>query len=243
MTKEIVRGHVRLAMKRMDVQKLDMLQFHWWDYSDERYLEALGHLADLQKEGLIEELSVTNFNTEHLQKVVNDGIKISTNQLQYSLIDCRPAVKMTQFCEASGISLLAYGVVGGGLLTDRYLHLKEPVGKADLTTASLAKYKQMIDAWGGWELFQCLLEEMSSIAQVHNVSIANVALRYILDKPVVAGVIVGCRFSAPGAQHIEDNFRSLDLKLSADEIRRLEEIHSQGNNLFETTGDCGDEYR
>lgn len=243
MEKEIVRGHVRLTMKRMNVEKLDMLQFHWWDYSDERYLDALSHLQALQREGLIGELSVTNFNTEHLQKIVASGIKISTNQLQYSLLDRRPAVKMAKFCEAHGIYLLAYGVMGGGLLTEKYLNQKEPVGTADLTTASLAKYKHLIDGWGGWELFQSLLKEMSTIAQAHGVSIANVALRYILDKPVVAGAIIGCRFSMPGSQHIADNLQAMDFNLSTEEISRLEKIHDQGNDLFDTTGDCGDEYR
>ena len=218
MEKEIVKGHIRLTMKRMNVDKLDMLQFHWWDYSDERYLDALNHLQVLQSEGLIGELSVTNFNTEHLRKIVESGIKISTNQLQYSLLDRRPAVKMAEFCEAHGIYLLAYGVMAGGLFSEKYLDCKEPVGSAHLTTASLAKYKQLIDAWGGWDLFQTLLKEMQKIADAHGVSIANVAARYILDKPVVAAVIIGCRFSRPGSQHITDNLKALDFTLSSEEI-------------------------
>ncbi len=51
----------------------------------------------------------------------------------------------------------------------------------------------MIDAWGGWVLFQELLTILKRIADKHAVSIANVATRYILDKPKVAGVIVGVR--------------------------------------------------
>lgn len=44
---------MRHSMTGMQVDSLDCVQFHWWDYKDKRYLDALGHLADLQREGLI----------------------------------------------------------------------------------------------------------------------------------------------------------------------------------------------
>ena len=53
MTREKVQAHIERSMNRMNVPKLDCLQFHWWDYGDKRYLEALKHLADLQSEGKI----------------------------------------------------------------------------------------------------------------------------------------------------------------------------------------------
>ena len=49
---------------RQNVEVLDMLQFHWWDYSDENWLAACRHLADLQTDGLIREVALTNFDTE-----------------------------------------------------------------------------------------------------------------------------------------------------------------------------------
>lgn len=230
-------------MKRMGVEKLDMLQFHWWDYSDGRYLDALAYLSELQSEGLIGELSLTNFNTRHLMEIIKKGINVSTNQVQYCIIDRRPETKMVKLCREHGIKLLAYGTVGGGLISDRYLNRKEPVGRAELPTASLAKYKQMIDAWGSWELFQELLSNLSEVAQAHNSTIANVACRYILDKPEVAGIILGCRFGVLGAEHIGENLKLLDIELTSDEIQKLEQTLNKGNDLFETTGDCGDEYR
>lgn len=242
-TREITKGHIRLAMKRMGVDKLDMLQFHWWDYYDSRYIDALCYLNELRMDGLIGELSLTNFNTRHLQEIIRRGIPISTNQVQYSIIDRRPEEKMVALCQEHGIKLLAYGVVGGGLISDRYLNAKEPTGRSELQTASLAKYKQMIDAWGSWQLYQELLSNMSEIAQAHNCTIANVASRYILNKPEVAGIIIGCRFGVPGAQHIENNLKTLNLQLSSSDIQKIEQILSKGEDLFETTGDCGDEYR
>ena len=74
----------------------------------------------------------------------------------------------------------------------------------------------MIDAWGGWELFQELLSTLDKIAKKHNCSIANIAVRFILDKPQVAGVIIGARLGI--TNHREDNSKVFDVKLDSDDI-------------------------
>src|SRR5712692_5070283 len=166
MTRQVVENAVGVSLRRMEVERLDLLQFHWWDYRDQRYLDALKHLADLRDEGKIRHLALTNFDTERLAVIAGHGIAIVSNQVQYSLIDRRPAAKMAAFCGEHGISLLTYGTLLGGLLSERYLGRPEP-GRADLATASLQKYKQMIDAWGGWTLFQELLAALKRIADKH----------------------------------------------------------------------------
>ena len=163
MTSSIVEGRIDVSLKRMNVDAIDMLQFHWWDYDDPRYLDALHHLAQLRDEGKIRHLSLTNFDTATLEKIIDGGIGIVSNQVQYSLVDLRPEVQMAQFCEGRGIRLLAYGTLCGGLLSDRYLGQPEPT-PGELNTASLRKYKQMIDAWGGWGLFQELLTTLNAVA-------------------------------------------------------------------------------
>ena len=147
---------------------------------------------------------------------------------------------MAEFCQESGASLLAYGTVCGGLLSDRYLGQPEPA-RAQLSTASLGKYKQMIDAWGGWELFQQLLAALRAVADRHDVSIANVAVRYVLDRPVVAGVIVGARLGV--AEHISDNARVFSFNLDDEDLESIESVLAQSRDLYRIIGDCGDEYR
>jgi len=239
-TRAVVEQAIDRSRRRMGVETLDLLQFHWWDYADAGYLDALRHLAGLQAERRILHLALTNFDTEHLRIIRDSGIKIVSNQVQYSLIDQRPEVRMVPFCQEHGITLLTYGTVCGGLLSERYLGKPEP-GRRELTTASLQKYKQMIDAWGGWSLFQELLRVLTAIAEKHKVSIANVAVRSILDRPAVAGVIVGCRLGV--AEHIADNRRIFDLRLDEEDRIRIAAVTLKGRNLFERIGDCGDEYR
>lgn len=240
MSRQIVEHHIDISRRRMDVEQLDLLQFHWWDYSDERYVEALTHLAELCRTGKIRHLALTNFDTEHVQRIVEHGIDIVSNQVQYSLIDRRPEVHMASFCQAHNIYLLTYGSLAGGLLSDAYRGRPEPIGVA-LNTVSLRKYKQMVDAWGGWELFQTLLETLHDIALKHQVSIANVAVRAILDQPAVAGVIVGTRLGLSDRR--ADNARVFDCHLDGDDRQRMQAVLDNANDLFQRIGDCGDEYR
>ena len=90
MTRAHRRGRDRRLAAAHGRRALDLLQFHWWDYADERYLDALKHLADLQHEGKIRHLALTNFDTERLRIIAEHGIRIVSNQVQYSLVDRRP---------------------------------------------------------------------------------------------------------------------------------------------------------
>ena len=77
------------------------MQFHWWDYRDNRYLDALSHLADLRDEGKLREVALTNFDTQRMQDIADHGVRVVSNQVQYSLIDRRPEVAMAAFCQAT----------------------------------------------------------------------------------------------------------------------------------------------
>jgi aryl-alcohol dehydrogenase-like predicted oxidoreductase len=240
MTRRVVEEAVAVSLRRMQTDRLDLLQFHWWDYSNARYLDALRHLSDLRDEGKIRHLALTNFDTERLAIMAEHGIRIVSNQVQYSLVDQRPDARMAAWCGAHGVALLTYGTVLGGLLSEKYLGRREP-GRAELNTASLRKYKQMIDAWGGWVLFQELLGALKPVAEKHRTGITSVALRFILDRPAVAGVIVGARLGI--AEHIAENACAFDAALDAEDRAAVMPVLAKGRDLMRAIGDCGDEYR
>ena len=240
MTRRLVEEAVQLSLRRMDVEALDLLQFHWWVYHDASYLDALTYLSELGDEGNIRHLGLTNFDTAHMKIIVDQGIQVVSNQVQYSLIDRRPEVQMEQFCQEHDISLLAYGTLCGGLLSEKYLGQPEP-GPRELNTASLKKYKQMVDAWGGWVLFQELLAAVKGVAAKHGVSIANVAARYVLDRPSVAGVIIGARLGV--TDHREDNGYVFNFALDMEDHAQIQAVLSRSYDLYRLIGDCGDEYR
>jgi aryl-alcohol dehydrogenase-like predicted oxidoreductase len=239
-TRSFVNENIDRSLRRMSVSSLDLLQFHWWDYNNPYYMDALRYLSDLRDERLIKHIGLTNFDTERMQIMIDSGLRIVSNQVQYSIIDRRPEVKMIPFCLEHNTSLLAYGSICGGLISERYLGTVEP-STAELNTASLRKYKQMIDAWGGWDLFQKLLLTLKSIAQKYDVSIANVATNYILAKAAVAGVIIGDRLGI--VDHRNDNTQVFNFDLDKSDCYAIDAVCTNANNLFEIIGDCGDEYR
>jgi aryl-alcohol dehydrogenase-like predicted oxidoreductase len=147
---------------------------------------------------------------------------------------------MASFCREHSITLLAYGSLLGGLLSEKYLGRPEPT-RAELNTASLQKYKNMIDAWGGWSLFQELLAVLKLIADKYRGSIANIGARYVLDRPAVAGVITGARLGV--AEHIVDNARVFGSAPDADDLAAIETVLAKSRDLMRLIGDCGDEYR
>ena len=240
-TRSIVKENIERSLRRMSVSSLDLLQFHWWDYNNPYYMDALKYLSDLRDEGIIKHIGLTNFDTERIQIMIDSDIQVVSNQVQYSIIDRRPEVKMIPFCSEHNISLLAYGSICGGLMSECYLGRTRPPSTAELNTLSLRKYMKMIDAWGGWDLFQELLSTLKRIAQKYNVSIANVATRYILDKSAVAGVIIGVRLGI--ADHRNNNVQVFNFSLEKSDYDDIDAVCTKSNDLFERIGDCGDEYR
>lgn len=184
-----VEAVIDRSLARLGVERLDLVQLHWWDYGVPGWVEAAGWLADLRRAGKIRLLGATNFDAPHLAAILDAGIELATHQVQYSLLDRRPERTMVDFCRRRGIHLLAYGTLAGGFLSDRYLGAPEPA--APEADRSLTKYRLIIEECGGWPAFQELLAALAEVTGRHRVGIGEVAVRWALDRPGVAAAIVG----------------------------------------------------
>jgi aryl-alcohol dehydrogenase-like predicted oxidoreductase len=202
-----VRAIVERSLQRLQVERLDLVQFHWWDYGAPGCVPAALALAELQREGLIAQLGGTNFDTPHTQGMLDAGVPLVSMQVQYSLLDRRPENALLALGAKRGVQLLCYGTLAGGFFSKTWLDAPEP--GPGLTNRSLIKYKLVIDDFGGWAAFQELLRALQTIAQRHGVSIATVATRWVLDRPGVAAAIVGSRY----ADHLGDALAVFKLRL------------------------------
>jgi aryl-alcohol dehydrogenase-like predicted oxidoreductase/enamine deaminase RidA (YjgF/YER057c/UK114 family) len=235
MTPDVVRAGVQQRLDRLGVSRVDLLQFHWWQYRHPGYLDAMLELDRLRGEGRIGHLGVTNFDSDHLRLLVKHGIAVVSNQVSFSLFDRRPAGRMTEVCRETGVKLLAYGVLAGGFLSDRWVGRPEPT---DIPDWSKSKYKRFIDTVGGWDAVQQVLAAAKTIAVKHGVSVANVAARWVLEQDAVGAVIIGARLGE--REHRGDNLALFGFALDAADKARLVEAQAR---LREIPGDCGDEYR
>lgn len=236
-SREGVRAAVERALERLRTDRLDLLQFHAWNYADARYLDELSCLDELRQEGLIAHLGLTNFDTAHLRLVLASGIEVVSNQICYSLLDQRAGGAMAALCEHHGVKILAFGTLAGGFLSERWLGAQEPAMET-LGTWSQMKYKRYIDAAGGWSAFQGLLEMLQDVARRTGLGMAGVASRFILEQPSVGAVIIGARLGQ--SEHIDSNRRLMEEGLDRQSHAVLREALSK---LDAIPGDCGDEYR
>jgi aryl-alcohol dehydrogenase-like predicted oxidoreductase/enamine deaminase RidA (YjgF/YER057c/UK114 family) len=235
MTPTVVREGVQQRLDRLGLTRIDLLQFHWWQYRHPGYLDAMLELDRLRRDGLIGHLGVTNFDTDHLRLLVKHGIPIVSNQVAFSLLDRRPAGRMTDLCRENGMKLLAYGVLAGGFLSDRWVDRPEPTSIPDW---SKSKYKRFIDTVGGWDALQRVLAAAKTVATKHGVSVANVATRWVLEQAAVGAVIIGARLGE--REHRGDNLAVFGFALDDADTARLADAQAR---LHEIPGDCGDEYR
>jgi aryl-alcohol dehydrogenase-like predicted oxidoreductase/enamine deaminase RidA (YjgF/YER057c/UK114 family) len=233
--KATIRKAVTDALSKLQTDQLDLLQYHAWSYLDPIWLDTLFELEELKKEGLIGALGVTNFDAEHLRVAAASGIKLVSNQVSYSLLDQRATYDMKEVCSQYGIKLLAFGTLGGGLLSDRWLGQPQP---ENMETWSQMKYHRFVGAAGGWDKYQSMLQKVKKVAEKHQTSIANIASGYILQQPHVAAVIIGARLGQ--SEHLSDTLRLFNLQLDNEDQELLDSALS---SLDPIPGDCGDEYR
>ena len=234
MDKAYVERVIDRSLLRLGVARLDLVQFHWWDYAAPGYVETALWLRELRQAGKIKHLAVTNFDVPHLGEIVDAEIEVVALQTQYSLLDHRPADAMAELADRSGFHFICYGVLAGGFLTDAWLGRPDP-GFA-FENRSLVKYRLIIEEFGGWGLFQDLLAACRAIADRHApahpaVDISTVAIRHTLDQPRVAAAIVGARY----AGRLGSTLAAFDINLDAEDRGRIDGVLSRARGPL---GDC-----
>ena len=225
-----VRKVIDRSLSRLGQERLDLVQYHWWDYDIPGYVRTAEYLAELQTEGKIDRIGTTNFDVPHLTELLDAGIPVTSNQIQCSLIDHRPMNGMLEFARQRDIGILCYGSLAGGFISDRFLDASRPVNPEN---RSYIKYGLVIEEFGGWELFQELLKTIHGIAEKHHVSTANIAARYVLDQPGVSAVIIAAR----NRGHIAQNTVTFSTELDAHDRKLIEGVLARSNRC---TGDIYD---
>jgi aryl-alcohol dehydrogenase-like predicted oxidoreductase len=230
MTSDWVNQKLDLPKRRLGVDTLDLVQMYWNDYGQKRYVDAALFLTEAKHAGSIGAVGLTNFDTKRMAEMIDAGAEISSNQIQFSLLDRRPERVMVEYCEKNGVALLPYGVVAGGLLSDAFLSL--PGEDVVLDTSSKRKYASVLGYAGGYAWFQSLLGALRAIGDKHGgVSVANVAARWTLQSPVVPAVILGAR----NARHVDDHRALFSFELDDSDLARIRDVLDRGKKPKE---DC-----
>jgi aryl-alcohol dehydrogenase-like predicted oxidoreductase len=176
-----VEAIVDRSLKRLRIEQIPLVQFFWWDLAQGDPLRALEGLVRAQEKGKVRHIGTTNWDAAPMQPFLDAGVGIVSAQVQYSVLDRRPAGTLASWGAAHDVQILAFGTLAGGFLTDAWLGRPDP-GFA-FENRSLVKYRLIIDEFGSWDLFQALLGALKAVGDRHGVPLSAVATAWVLDRP------------------------------------------------------------
>lgn len=208
------------ARERLGMDALDLVQLQSWALDENALREAALRLMDIVQDGKARHLGLMNVDAGTIERLWSVGVRPLTNQVQLSLLDRRALTDLTDYAQRRGIHILGYGGLAGGFVTDRWLDQPDP---GMIPTPALdfhPEYRVVIEAFGGWVRYQALLGTLSAIAKRHAVSLACVALRWVLDCPGVAAILVG----ANNPSRVTEWQTVFGLRLTARDRAEIDEI-------------------
>lgn len=219
------RKHLQQALdaslRRLGVDVVDLYQVHAWDPLTPLE-ETLGTLDGFVRAGKVRYVGLSNFTGWQVQKAV--GItererlaRPVTLQPQYNLLVREVEYEMVPACLDAGLGLLPWSPLGGGWLTGKYTREQRPTGATRLgenPDRGVEAYDRRAGSQRTWDV----IEAVQQVAESRGVSMANVALAWLVDRPSVTSVILGARTT----EQLRENLHAADLHLSADERAALD---------------------
>ncbi|MNT14851.1 L-glyceraldehyde 3-phosphate reductase [compost metagenome] len=201
------------SLQRLGTDYVDLLQIHRWDYETplEETLEAL---HEVMKAGKARYIGASSMYAWQFAKALytadlHGWTRFVSMQDQYNLIQREEEREMLPLCAAEGIAVLPWSPLARGRLT-------RPWGETTARLVSDQVGKNLYDETEGIDAI--IAERVASIAQERGVSRAQIALAWLLSKPVVSAPIIG----ASRHEHLEDAVAAVDLELTQEEIAELE---------------------
>lgn len=186
---QYIESIINRSLKRLQVEHLDLVQFHWWNWNIKNYLPTMETLVKLKEQGKIRQIGLTNVNRQYLEEF-SEHFDIASLQTQVSLFDKRIERGVGEVCRKKSIKILAYGTLLGGFLSEQWLNKEEPTLE-QLHNRSLIKYKLLIDSACTWTVFQQCLSRLHELANKYDCTIANIAIAFVLQSRQADAVIVG----------------------------------------------------
>lgn len=205
------------SLKRLKTDVIDLYQVHQWDGSTplEETMEALDTLI---KQGKVRYVGCSNFSSWHLMKALavsdkHNFQRFVGQQIHYTLEAREAEYELVPLGIDQGVGMLIWSPLAGGWLTGKFTRDKKPDSGRHVTGFREPPIYN-------WDRLWDIVDVLVAVAKEHNVSGAQVALAWLQQRPNVTSVIIGART----IEQLEDNLKSADLKLSADQVKRLDDV-------------------
>ncbi len=215
------------SLRRLGVESVDLYQVHAWDPLTP-VEETLSFLDDAVGAGKIHYVGLSNYTGWQVQKAVDVAefrglARPVTLQPQYNLLVREIEWEIVPACLENGLGLLPWSPLGGGWLTGKYTREERPTGATRLgenPDRGVEAYDRRSVQERTWDV----VDAVRRVADGRGVSMAQVALAWLVDRPAVTSVILGARTTA----QLDDNLGAAGLHLTPDETRSLDEASDPG---------------
>ena len=214
LTADSIRQECEDSLRRLNVEAIDLYQIHWPVEDTTELEEGWSTMAQLQREGKVRWIGVSNFNAEQMERAQAIA-PITSLQPPYSLV--RPEVESEElpFCEQAGIGVIVYSPMASGLLTgamtrERIARLPADDWRKHSPEFNEPKLSANLD----------LVERLRAVGKRHGCAPGSVAVAWTLRHPVVTAAIVGAR----KPEQVADMVAAADVYLTESDLAKIEAV-------------------
>jgi aryl-alcohol dehydrogenase-like predicted oxidoreductase len=209
-----VRWEVEQSLRRLQVDHIDLVQCHWPDPSTP-IPDTMGALSDLVREGKVGAVGVSNFSPEQMAEAAGalGDIPLASNQPRYSLLYRQVEREVLPYALENNVGIMVYSPMAMGILTGRVTMERtfpKGDGRAEDPLYHPDNRRRVIDA----------LEHVRPIAEAHDISLANLAVAWVLNQQGVTAALVGAR----SEQQAQENARAMRVQLTDDDDQHLRSV-------------------
>jgi aryl-alcohol dehydrogenase-like predicted oxidoreductase len=212
---ESIRRECEDSLRRLNVDVIDLYQIHW---PTQDLAEGWSAMAQLQKEGKVRWIGVSNFNVEEMRQAQAIA-PITSLQPPYSLVRREVEQDILPYCRSEGLGVIVYSPMASGLLTGAMTRARVAnLPASDWRTRDVEFHEPRFSK------NLALVERLREVGQHHGRPPGQVAIAWTLHNPAVTGAIVGAR----SAEQVEKNVGAAELNLTGEEIAEIE-----GRNTYQ----------
>ncbi len=205
-----IRSEAENSLRRLQVESIDLYQMHW-PKPDEEIEEAWGVMADLQKEGKVRWIGVSNFSVSQMERALKIA-PITSNQPPYSMLNRAIEAEILPFCEKNNIGTISYAPMHSGLLTGAMTKERVANFPQDDFRRNAKNYQEPLLSRN-----LAVAEFIGAIGKRHGVSAGVVAIAWALHHSAITGAIVGGR----SAKQVEGVIPSATFRLPEEEFLEI----------------------
>ncbi len=211
-----IRGEAEDSLRRLAVDAIDLYQVHW-PKPDEEIEEAWGVMADLQKEGKVRWIGVSNFSVEQMERAMKIA-PVTSNQPPYSMLNRAVESTILPFCEKNNIGVINYAPMHSGLLTGAMSKQRVANFPSDDFRRNAKNYQEPLLSRN-----LAVADFLGKIGQRHGVTAGVVAIAWTLHHSAITAAIVGGR----NAKQVEGVIPAATFRLSEEEFSEIQDYLSQ----------------